>query len=36
MQDVQETVFVSLIHRVNQDVDAEDAGKVNAVKDVGL
>jgi hypothetical protein len=36
IQDVQETVFVSLIHRVTRDVDAEDAGKVNVVKDVGL
>ena len=36
IQDAQETVFVSLVHRVNRDVDAEDAGKVDAVKDVAL
>ena len=35
-QDVQETVFVLLIQRVNHDVGVGDVGKVNAAKDVGL
>ena len=36
VKDVQETVFVLLIHRVNQDVDAEDVGKVDVAIGVGL
>ena len=35
VQDVQETVFVSLIHLVDHGVDAEDVGKVDVAKDVG-
>jgi hypothetical protein len=36
IQDVQETVFVSLIHRVNRAVDADDVGEVDVVKFVIL